>query len=159
VVSNILNPTITRESLINQVATLVSGQRALILMGNPHATLEPAKLKQARELISRFILEGHHQGGGLEIGQILYREGKPHLTSNQAQLALKLMQEYFTEGERQADQILKQNWSLLRDLTAQLIRNGTLTGSDFYQQVKLSGRGLEFTTKSSKLSCSKLYAD
>jgi hypothetical protein len=48
---------------------------------------------------------------------------------------------------------------LLRDLTAQLIRNGTLTGSDFYQQVKLSGRGLEFTTKSSKLSCSKLYAD
>ena len=120
----------TRESVVLQVAALIAGQRAQVLSGDLEARVPLQNLKHARERISQFILDS---AANSDLKNIMYRDGKPHLTATQTQMALSLMGQIFQEAEAKADQVLKNNWTLLRSLTAHLIRQGSLTRKELEQ--------------------------
>ena len=119
----------TRESLVARVAMMLAGSRAQQMDGQPVDAGWASDRQKALELISRSILEF---GLVPELQSVLVREGKPHLTARQTQIASSAVDKIFQEGDALAQEMLTANWQLVRDVSAQLLKKGSISGEDFY---------------------------
>ncbi|MFN7262484.1 MAG: hypothetical protein ACK5UJ_01590, partial [Pseudobdellovibrionaceae bacterium] len=118
----------TMEKLVAEVARVLAGSRAQQMDGQPLDAGWAQDLKRARELISHSILE---YGLVPELHGVLYREGKPHLTSAQVQIASNAVERILLEGDVKAQGILRANWQLVRQVSATLLKKGSISGTEF----------------------------
>ncbi|MFN7454477.1 MAG: AAA family ATPase [Pseudobdellovibrionaceae bacterium] len=118
----------TMEKLVAEVALMLAGSRAQQMDGQPLDAGWEKDLKRARELISHSILE---YGLVPELHGVFYREGKPHLTSAQVQIASNAVERILLEGDVKAQGILRANWQLVRQVSATLLKKGSISGTEF----------------------------
>ena len=119
----------TRTKLVAIVAKMLAGARAQQLYGQPQDAGWKQDLKQANELISKSVLE--YGLGPAELHGVLMTEGKPQLSPKQMQILYQTVSEIYQEADLFAVKTLRDNWQLLRDVSAALIKKGSMTGDEF----------------------------
>ena len=154
----------TREKLIAKVAMMLAGSRAQQMDGQPVDAGWSSDRQKALELISKSILEF---GLVPELRSVLIRDGKPHLTATQSRAASAAVDQIFNEGDQKAQEILKTNWQLVRDVSALLLKKGAISGPEFYA-LKLRERpntpsvfrtsGREAPRLNTHLTCKDIFA-
>jgi ATP-dependent Clp protease ATP-binding subunit ClpA len=157
------------EKTVAQIARLWAGRKAQELAGFAADTGWSDDLRNIRRIASEYLTTW-----GLDrefIALPVDKEGKPQSSGPLAERFIQKMDALISEGEALAEKRLKQNWRLVRAITAELLTKGNISQKRFVEIEQALARGnairsqetyseyIERITnrKPAVILCSKLY--
>jgi ATP-dependent Clp protease ATP-binding subunit ClpA len=124
----------TRETVVLLIARYYAGSLAQVMAGYEPDAGWGNDLKQIRTTARKAIIEWGFEPSLL--GVSLNKEGEPVLTLNQQRILEKKTLELIEEGRQLAEKRLRENWGLVRAVTAELLLRGSINGARFDELAK-----------------------
>lgn len=124
----------TRETVVHTIARLYAGSLAQTMAGYDVDAGWNNDLKKIREIAGNALVEWGFEPSLL--GVALNKEGEPVLTPLQQRILEKKKMELIEEGRLLAEKRLRENWGLVRAVTAELLLRGSINGARFDELAK-----------------------